>query len=67
MENDLKVRRARHELTQSDLAEAVDVSRQTISAIEAGRYNPSLELAFGLAEYFDCSIGDIFEAPTTEG
>ncbi|MFD1570417.1 helix-turn-helix transcriptional regulator [Halorubrum laminariae] len=67
MENDLKVRRARHELTQSDLAEAVDVSRQTIGAIEAGRYNPSLELAFHLAEYFDCSIEDIFEAPTTEG
>lgn len=66
MENDLKVRRARHELTQSDLAEAVDVSRQTISAIEAGRYNPSLELAFRLAEYFDCSIEDIFEHPPTE-
>ena len=66
MENDLKVRRARHELTQSDLAEAVDVSRQTISAIEAGRYNPSLELAFDLSDYFDCSIEDIFEAPTTE-
>ena len=67
MENDLKVRRARHELTQSDLAEAVDVSRQTISAIEAGRYNPSLELAFDLAQYFDCSIEDIFKSPTTEG
>ena len=66
MENDLKVRRARHELTQSDLAEAVDVSRQTISAIEAGRYNPSLKLAFDLSDYFDCSIEDIFEAPTTE-
>lgn len=65
MKNDLKVRRARHELTQSDLAEAVDVSRQTISAIEAGRYNPSLELAFRLADYFGCSIEDIFEAPTT--
>ncbi|ADJ14205.1 helix-turn-helix transcriptional regulator [Halalkalicoccus jeotgali] len=66
MKNDLKVRRARHELTQSDLAEAVDVSRQTISAIEAGRYNPSLELAFHLAEYFDCSIEDIFEPPLTK-
>ena len=66
MENDLKVRRARHELTQSDLAAAVDVSRQTISAIEAGRYNPSLELAFDLAAYFDCAIEDIFEAPTSE-
>lgn len=66
MENDLKVRRARHELTQSDLAEEVDVSRQTISAIEAGRYNPSLELAFRLAEYFDCSIEDVFDHRTTD-
>ena len=67
MENDLRVRRARHELTQGDLAEAVDVSRQTISAIEADRYNPSLELAFDLAEYFDCSIEGMFEPPATEG
>lgn len=66
MENDLTVRRAKHDMTQSDLAEAVDVSRQTISAIEGGRYNPSLDLAFKLAEYFDCSIEDIFEPPQTE-
>ncbi|WP_082230864.1 helix-turn-helix transcriptional regulator [Haloprofundus marisrubri] len=61
MENDLAVRRAKHELTQSDLADAVGVSRQTISAIEGGRYNPSLDLAFRFAQYFDCSIEDIFE------
>ncbi len=66
MENDLKVRRAKHDLTQEDLADAVDVSRQTIGAIEGGRYNPNLELAFRLAEHFDCSIEDIFESPTAE-
>jgi putative transcriptional regulator len=63
MENDLKVRRARHELTQTDLADAVGVSRQTIGAIEGGRYDPSLDLAFRLAHYFDCSIEDVFDAP----
>jgi putative transcriptional regulator len=66
MENDLAVRRATHELTQSDLADAVDVSRQTISAIEGGRYNPSLDLAFRFARYFNCSIEDIFEPPSND-
>ena len=60
MENDLAVRRARRELTQQELAEAVGVSRQTIGAIEAGRYNPRLDLAFRLAAQFDCRIEDIF-------
>jgi putative transcriptional regulator len=66
MENDLHVRRAKRDLTQRDLAEAVGVSRQTISAIESGRYDPSLELAFELADYFECSVEDIFERPSTE-
>lgn len=56
----LEVRRAGRELTQSDLPEAVDVSRQAISAIEAGRYDPSLDLAFRLAEYLDCSIESLY-------
>jgi len=60
MENDLKVWRAKEDITQGDLADAVDVSRQTINAIERGRYDPSLELAFKLARHFDCSIEDIF-------
>lgn len=61
MDNSLKVWRAKQDLTQADLAEAVGVSRQTINAIEVGRYDPSLELAFKLAAYFDCPIEDIFE------
>lgn len=60
MENDLKVWRARRDLTQKELADEVGVSRQTINAIEVGRYDPSLALAFELAAYFDCSIEDIF-------
>ncbi|MFC3958979.1 helix-turn-helix transcriptional regulator [Halovivax cerinus] len=60
MENELRIYRAKHDLTQKDLAMAVGVTRQTINAIEAQRYDPSLELAFELAEYFECSIEDLF-------
>lgn len=66
MDNDVKIRRSRRGVTQEELAEAVDVSRRTISALESGRYNPSLELAYRIAAYFDCSIEDVFESPLTE-
>jgi putative transcriptional regulator len=49
------------EMTQQDLAEKVGVSRQTIIAIEAGKYSPSLELAFRIADVFEVGIGDVFE------
>ncbi|ELZ11199.1 helix-turn-helix transcriptional regulator [Natrinema thermotolerans] len=61
MENDLTVWRAKADITQAELADQVGVSRQTINAIERGRYDPSLELAFELARYFDCRIEDIFD------
>lgn len=60
MENDLRVRRAREDITQAELAERIGVSRQSINAVEVGRYDPSLELAFALAGYFECMIEDIF-------
>lgn len=60
MENSLKVWRAREDLTQAELAQQVSVSRQTINAIETGKYDPSLELAFKLANRFDCRIEDVF-------
>jgi putative transcriptional regulator len=60
MENNLKVWRAKADVTQGELADEVDVARQTINAVERGRYDPSLELGFKLADYFDCSIEDIF-------
>jgi len=61
MQNDLPRRREEDGLSQGELAEAVGVTRQTINAIERHRYDPSLDLAFKLAAYFDCAIEDIFE------
>lgn len=64
MENDLSALRERNDETQSDLAECVGVTRQTINAIERNRYDPSLELAFKLAAHYECAIGDIFHWST---
>ncbi|MFB6074559.1 MAG: helix-turn-helix transcriptional regulator [Haloarculaceae archaeon] len=61
MNNDLRARRERAGLSQADLAAAVGVTRQTINAIERDRYDPSLELAFELAAYFECRIEDLFD------
>ncbi len=60
MKNELRVLRAQHELSQAALAERLDVSRQTINAIEKGKYDPSLPLAFKIAKLFDQSIEQIF-------
>lgn len=64
MKNDLSRRRTEAGLSQGELAEAVDVTRQTINAIERNRYDPSLELALKLAAHFDCCVEDIFERST---
>ena len=61
MKNEIKVFRAMHDLTQEDLAIQLGVTRQTILAIEKGKYNPSLELAFKIAVYFGVTIEDVFE------
>lgn len=61
METRLKVFRAMKDITQEDLAHSIGVTRQTIIAIERGNYNPSLELAFKIARYFDVSIEEIFK------
>ncbi|WP_435194852.1 helix-turn-helix transcriptional regulator [Natronomonas sp. EA1] len=60
MRNDLRERRGETGESQADLAAAVGVTRQTINAIERERYDPSLELAFTLADHFDCRIEDLF-------
>lgn len=60
MDNNLKVLRAVKEVTQEQLAEDLGVTRQTIHAVESGKYNPSLDLAFKLARYFDTTIEEIF-------
>jgi putative transcriptional regulator len=64
MKNRLKVLRAERDWTQAELAEALEVSRQTINAIETGRYDPSLPLAFSMARLFGLSIEKIFEDQT---
>jgi putative transcriptional regulator len=60
MENRLRVLRAERNLSQADLAEKLDVSRQTVNAIETGRYDPSLPLAFKIAALFGIRIEEIF-------
>ena len=64
MNNRLKVLRAERDWSQSDLAEKLAVSRQSVNAIETGKYDPSLPLAFRIAELFDLSIEEIFTSPT---
>jgi len=61
MKNRLKVLRAERDWTQADLAHALDVSRQTINAIETGKFDPSLPLAFKAARLFGLKIEDVFQ------
>lgn len=65
MNNRLKVLRAEHNLSQADLAEKLGVSRQTINALETGKYDPSLILAIKIARLFDKTVEEIFQ-PTEE-
>jgi putative transcriptional regulator len=67
VKNRLKVFRAERSWSQAELAEELDVSRQTINAIENGKYDPSLPLAFKMAELFNCSIEEIFSPDAGEG
>ena len=60
MENNLRVLRAMKRLTQEELASSLGVTRQTIHAIENGKYNPSLELAFKIAKFFETTIEEVF-------
>ncbi|MGD0741554.1 MAG: helix-turn-helix transcriptional regulator [Terracidiphilus sp.] len=60
MKNRLKVLRAERDWSQADLAERLEVSRQSVNAIETGKFDPSLPLAFKLARLFDMRIEEIF-------
>ena len=64
MNNRLKVLRAERDWSQQDLAEQLAVSRQSVNAIETGKYDPSLPLAFRIAELFELSIEAIFASPS---
>ncbi len=61
MKNLVKVERARHNLTQAELAEALRVSRQTIHAIEKNKFNPSVVLAIKMARFFQVTVEYLFE------
>ena len=56
----LKAARARHDLSQADLAHLVNVTRQTISAIEKGDYNPTLNLCIAICKALGCTLNDLF-------
>jgi putative transcriptional regulator len=64
MKNRLRVLRAERNWSQGDLADHLQVSRQTINAVETGKYDPSLPLAFRIARLFGRSIENIFEPET---
>lgn len=63
MENRLKVLRAERDWSQQDLADRLEVSRQSVNAIETGKYDPSLPLAFRIAELFGLAIEQVFTSP----
>lgn len=61
LHNNLKTLRFNHnQITQEELALKVEVSRQTINAIEQGKFNPSVKLALSIAEFFKCKVEDVF-------
>jgi putative transcriptional regulator len=66
VKNRLRVLRAERAWSQQDLAERLEVSRQSVNAIETGRYDPSLPLAFKIADVFALTIEDIFTNPALE-
>ena len=66
--NDIRVLRfANGEMTQAELADRIGVTRQTVIAIEQGRYSPSLEMAFQIARVFGLPLDSVFQYPTSEG
>ncbi len=67
LKNNLKtIRFNKDSITQAELAEKVDVSRQTIIAIEQGKFNPSVKLALSMAEFFECQVEDLFNITMEE-
>ncbi len=66
MKNNIKIERARKNITQAQLAEMVNVSRQTINAVELGKYNLSTVLALKIAAVFEISVNDLFELEASD-
>jgi len=63
LDNTLKIQRARHDMTQAELARRVGVTRKSINSIENGHYVPSTELALKMARELDCTVEDLFSLP----
>ena len=66
MRNTIKVERAKKNITQADLAEAIDVSRLTIHSIETGKFNPSILSALKIARFFDITVDELFILDETD-
>lgn len=66
MLNSIKVERAKKNLTQASLAELIGVSRQTVNAIESGKYNPSILLALKMSRVFEVPVNDFFRLDDNE-
>lgn len=66
MKNSIKVERAKSNITQTELAEAINVSKQTIHSIETGRFVPSSVIALKIARYFNTTVEAIFELEDTD-
>lgn len=66
MKNNLRVHRAIHNITQEDLAKKIGVSRQTINAIEKGKYNPSLVVGLNISRVLNTRVEEIFELETSD-
>lgn len=66
MKNRIRVQRAMHDLTQQELAERLGVSRQTVNAVELGKYVPSTMLALKMARLFGCSFEELFQLDEEE-
>ena len=66
MKNRLRVLRAERKWSQAEVAQRLSVSRQTVNAIENGKYDPSLPLAFGIAHLFELQIEEVFDPDDTE-
>ena len=62
-----QLRFAHNEMTQAELADRIGVSRQTVIAIEQGRYSPSLEMAFRIARVFAVPLDEVFQYPDSDG
>lgn len=66
MKNRLRVLRAEHDLSQAELADRLGIARQTVNALEAGKYAPSLPLAFKISKVFDKPVEEIFDADSLD-